>query len=94
MKKLIKTCIWNVAHYGSETWTLGKKEDRIINAFNLTIFQLEATYSVGRYLPYDTHESVPTQQRKRMVVDPFNQYQKLYLRLYELLMMGVYTRNM
>ena len=23
-----------------------------------------------RYLPYDTHESVPAQQRERMVVDP------------------------
>jgi len=29
-----------------------------------------------------------------MVVDPVNQYQKLYLQLYELLMMGVNTRNM
>ena len=24
-KKLIKSCIWSVAFYGSETWTLGKK---------------------------------------------------------------------
>jgi len=37
---------------------------------------------------------VPTQQRDRMVVDPVNQYQKLYLQLYELQMMGVNTRNM
>jgi len=29
------------------------------------------------YLPHDTHESVPTQQRERMVVQPVNQYQKL-----------------
>ena len=29
-----------------------------------------------------------------MVVDPVNQYQKLYLQLYELQMMGVNTRNM
>ena len=29
-----------------------------------------------------------------MVVDPVNQNQKLYLQLYELLMMGVNTRNM
>jgi len=35
-----------------------------------------------------------TQQQKWMVVDPVNQYQKLYLQLYELLMMGVNTRNM
>ena len=48
----------------------------------------------NEYLPYDTHESFPTQQRKRMVVDPVNQYQKLYLQLYELPMIGVYTRNM
>jgi len=47
------------------------------------------------YIPtYDTRESVPTQQRERMVVDLVNQYQKLYLQLYELLMMGVNTRNM
>jgi len=29
-----------------------------------------------------------------MVVDPVNQYQKLLLQLYKLLMMGVNTRNM
>jgi len=29
-----------------------------------------------------------------MVVDPVNQYQKLQLQLYELLMMGVNTQNM
>jgi len=46
------------------------------------------------YLPYDAHESLPTEQRERMVVDPVNQYQKLYLQLYELLMMGVNTQNM
>ena len=31
-KKLIKSCIWSVALYGSETWTLGKKEERVKNA--------------------------------------------------------------
>jgi len=46
------------------------------------------------HLPYDTHESVPTQQRERMVLDTVNQYQKLQLQLYELLMMGVNTQNM
>ena len=51
-------------------------------------------YSCVSYLPYDTHEWVPTQQQERMVVDPVNRYQKLYLQLYELLMMGVNTRNM
>jgi len=30
-KKLIKSCIWRVALYGSETWTLGKNEERVIN---------------------------------------------------------------
>jgi len=51
-------------------------------------------FKLSPYLPYDTNESVPTQQRKRMVVDPANQYQKLYLQLYQLLMMGVNNRNM
>ena len=32
-KKLIRSCIWSVALYGSETRTLGKNEERIINAF-------------------------------------------------------------
>ena len=31
-KKLTKSCIWSVAVYGSETWTVGKNEERIINA--------------------------------------------------------------
>jgi len=34
-KKLIKSCIWSVAFYGSETWTLGKNEERVINAFEM-----------------------------------------------------------
>jgi len=33
----------------------------------------------NEYLSYDTHESVPTQQRERMLVDPVNEYQKLYI---------------
>jgi hypothetical protein len=32
-KTLIKTCIWSVALYGSETWTLGKNKERVINTF-------------------------------------------------------------
>jgi len=32
-KKLRKSCIWSIALYGSETWTLGKNEQRIINVF-------------------------------------------------------------
>jgi hypothetical protein len=32
-KKTYKNCIWTVAVYGSETWTLGKNKERFINAF-------------------------------------------------------------
>ena len=32
-KKLIKSCIWSVTLYGSETRTVGKNEERITNAF-------------------------------------------------------------
>jgi len=32
-KKLIKSCIWRVELYVSETWTLGKNEERVVNAF-------------------------------------------------------------
>jgi len=31
--KRIKSCIWCVALYGSETWTLGKNGERVVNAF-------------------------------------------------------------
>ena len=31
--KLINCSIWSVALYGSETWTVGKNEERAINAF-------------------------------------------------------------
>jgi len=39
-------------------------------------------------------ELIPIQQREWMVVDPVDQCQKLYLQLYEPLIMGVSTRNM
>jgi len=32
-KTLIKSCIWSVVLYGSETWTLGKNKESVINAF-------------------------------------------------------------
>jgi hypothetical protein len=32
-RTLTKICIWSVAVYGSETWTLGNNEKRVINAF-------------------------------------------------------------
>jgi len=32
-RKLIKSCIWSVAPYGSGTWTLRKNEERAVNAF-------------------------------------------------------------
>jgi len=28
-----KSCNWNVALYGSGIWTLGKNEERVVNAF-------------------------------------------------------------
>ena len=31
-KKLIRSCILSVAVYESETWTLGKNEERVLNA--------------------------------------------------------------
>jgi hypothetical protein len=33
IKKKLTRCIWSVAVYGSETWTLGKSEERVVNAF-------------------------------------------------------------
>jgi len=34
-KKLINSCIWSVALYGSEIWTLGKNEERVVNTFEI-----------------------------------------------------------
>jgi hypothetical protein len=33
VKKLLRSCIWSVALYGSEIWTLGENEERVVNAF-------------------------------------------------------------
>jgi len=38
-KKLIKSYIWNVGVCGSETGTVGKNEERIINAFETWIWR-------------------------------------------------------
>ena len=29
----MKSCVWIVALYGSETWSVGKNEERVVNAF-------------------------------------------------------------
>jgi hypothetical protein len=29
----VSGCIWNVAVFGSETWTVGENEERVVNAF-------------------------------------------------------------
>jgi len=40
-KKLIKSCIWSVALYGSETRTLEKNEGRIINEFETRCWRIK-----------------------------------------------------
>ena len=32
-EKLIKSCVWSVALHGLETWTVGKNEEKFVNAF-------------------------------------------------------------
>jgi hypothetical protein len=32
-KELIKSCIWSFAVCGSETWTVGEYEERVVNGF-------------------------------------------------------------
>jgi len=39
-KKLIKCRIWSVALYGSETWTLRKNEERVVNAFETRCWKI------------------------------------------------------
>jgi len=31
--KFITSCTWSVALYGSETWTVGKNGERVVNSF-------------------------------------------------------------
>jgi hypothetical protein len=40
-KKLIKSCIWSFALYGSETWTLVNNEQRVVNVFETWYLELE-----------------------------------------------------
>jgi len=71
--------------------------DKILYLFRrdpLSIIRsISTSYTRNRYLSVGCLLAVGTQQRKWMVVDPVNQYRKLYLQLYELLVMGVYTQN-
>jgi len=32
-EKLTRCCIWSAALYGSETWTIGRNEERVVNVF-------------------------------------------------------------
>jgi len=32
-ERLMKSCIWNVAVCGSETWTVGKNEETVVSTF-------------------------------------------------------------
>jgi len=34
-KKLVKCQIWNLALYGTETWTLGKVEQKYLESFEM-----------------------------------------------------------
>ena len=49
-KKLIKSCIWSVALCGSETWTAGKNEERVVNAFETwcrrRVLKIKWTYRI------------------------------------------------
>jgi hypothetical protein len=35
MKKLVKCCIWNIALYGAETWTLRKVDQKYLENFEM-----------------------------------------------------------
>ena len=47
-KTLIKSCIWSVALYGSETWTLGKNEERVVNAFETWCWRITLKVKMDR----------------------------------------------
>jgi hypothetical protein len=42
-KKLIQNCIWSVAVCGSEKWTVGKNEGRVINEFETWSWRITLT---------------------------------------------------
>ena len=49
-KETYKKFIWSVAVYGSETWTVGKYEERVVNAFE--------TWSLRRMLKIKLRERI------------------------------------
>ena len=52
-KKLIKSCIWSVARYGSETWTLGKNEGSVVNAFETWSWRIMLKIKWAHRITYD-----------------------------------------
>jgi len=47
-KIFIKSCIWSVALYGSETWTLGRNEERVVNAFENMVLERNVKNKMDR----------------------------------------------
>lgn len=55
-KNLLKTCVWSIALYGSETWTIDKTEQRRLLDFETRCYRIswiehitnEKVYRKGR----------------------------------------------
>jgi len=75
---ILKLCVHNLITFHQDAAVFSLLHFcRQLYMFRVLTSIIRSWYVTNEYPPYDTHESVPTQQRERMVVDPVNQYQKL-----------------
>ena len=65
-KQLIKTLIWSVVLYGSETWTMQKDDIRILEAFEIWLWRKILKV---KWTEHTTNEEVLEMvQEKRMLI--------------------------
>ena len=76
-KRLIKTLIWSVTLYGSETWTLRKEEMERIEAFEMWIWRRMEKIS---WTEHKTNEEVLKQvEEKREMINTIRKRQKTWM---------------
>jgi len=62
-KRMVKTLVWSVALYGSETWTLGKEDIKRIQAFEMWIWRKMEKISWTAHMPNEEVLSLVNEQR-------------------------------
>ena len=73
-KRLVKTLVWSVALYGSETWTIRKEEFKKLEAFEMWIWRRMEKVSWTEHITND--EVLQMVDEKRSLITTIRERQK------------------